>query len=867
MARSVLFFTIIAFLFSTSKGLPFPSPPQDKKAELERLIYYTTELEFQLALEKYVQELFIDYGMEKIPQEYFLIGLMRLVNKEVSRRLDNPKKARDAYIGDLEQMLEEIGVLKYRLRNSGINDLNRFVSDLENHITYTVNSKEINFKKKKIFEDALQMLYIAEEMIKLDQLQQPAQTTELNQKLNRSKQQLLTAFGNVPSSSGNITGVRHSIYDLFSEWKSLDQTNYGLRVADVKLARHNLLKTSGIDEILRMFNEELELAYNSFNDEYYDFAERLLGDIIETYPNYGIKNIDDVYFFRGESNFALGRLFHAEELYTELLNLFPATSYLTEVYGRLTSIYFSVNDYRKTLEFGRQYENVASPSNASYYDVQYMMAMANFQQGNYDNAIQQFSNIPRDHPYNNHAVYFRANAYVENMNYDQALVDYLDLINRKKISPSLQYRAYYKIGILEFERKNFFVAIEYLSQIPENTPRYDKILNALAWAHYELDRTRSQEEWLGFYYAKLYAQRILSDYYASPYRMEASSLLAYINQLESSPSDALKLYKDVYNSKVNKLQADEYLLERQKLSDLYYAAKELKSVALEKGDPEQYIRSQDLMEKLERQLIELDFAEASTVGIQAYSEVDAVYAQLEELRRLRYLALSRTDFETVARIDTLTINLASALDKFPTEALNQTSYVNLFDEYPASKLVAEQENISKVFQSNEQEIRKEIGHLDGDIRDLEGDIQRFKNSGNYGAVAELEQEQRELLELRKSYDELLTSIYLMDDSPESYTELNKWGDFGAFGIINVQFFQQKQIQDQMKDISLSLNKVNEDITHRKQLIEDKVKKIEAEIRLMTMKARVEERARQRAERERRFRESYFDTRTSEQQEE
>jgi len=71
----------------------------------------------------------------------------------------------------------------------------------------------------------------------------------------------------------------------------------------------------------------------------------------------------------------------------------------------------------------------------------------------------------------------------------------------------------------------------------------------------------------------------------------------------------------------------------------------------------------------------------------------------------------------------------------------------------------------------------------------------------------------------------------------------------------------------MKDISLSLNKVNEDITHRKQLIEDKVKKIEAEIRLMTMKARVEERARQRAERERRFRESYFDTRTSEQQEE
>jgi TolA-binding protein len=851
----------------TSKGLPFPSPSQDKKVELERLIYYTVELEFQLALEKYVQELFVDYGIDEIPQEYFLIGLMRLVNQEVSRRLDNPKKARNAYLADLEQMLEEIGVLKYRLGNSGINDLNRFVSELENHITYTVNSKEINFKKKKIFEDALQMLYIAEEMIKLDQLQQSTQTTEFNQKLIRSKQQLLTAFGEVSTSSGNVSGVRHSIYDLFSEWKKLDQTKYGLRIADVKLARQNLLKTSGIEEIMRMFNEELKLAYNAFNNEYYDFAERLLGDVIETYPIYGLKNIDDVYFYHGEANFALGRLFHAEELYTELLRLYPATSYLPDVYGRLTSIYFSVNDYPKTLEFGVQYENVASPSSSYYYDVQYMMAMANFLQGNYSNAVQQFSNIPRNHPYNNFAVYFRANANVENMNYDQAIVDYLDLINRKKILPSLQNRAYYKLGILEFERKNYFAALEYLSQIPENIPRYDKILNALAWAHYEYDRTKSQDEWLGFYYAKLYAQKVLSEYYASPYRMEASSLLAYINQLESNPSDALNLYKDAYNMKVNKLSADEYLIERKKLNDLYYTTEVLKNEALEKGDPEQYLRAHDLMEKLEKQIIELDLAEASVVGIQAYSEVDAVFSQLEELKRLRYLALSRTDFETVARIDTVTINLASALDKFPTEALNRTNYVNLFDEYPASKLVAEQESISEGFQGNRQEIRKEIGHIDTEILELEGDIGRYKNSNNYGAVAELEQEHRKLLELRKSYDELLSSIYLMDDSPESYTELNKWGDFGAFGIINVQFFQQQQIQNQMKDLSLSLNKVNEDITQRKQVIEDKVKKIEAEIRLMTMKARVEERTRQRAERERRFRESYFDTRTSEQEEE
>jgi len=45
--------------------------------------------------------------------------------------------------------------------------------------------------------------------------------------------------------------------------------------------------------------------------------------------------------------------------------------------------------------------------------------------------------------------------------------------------------------------------------------------------------------------------------------------------------------------------------------------------------------------------------------------------------------------------------------------------------------------------------------------------------------------------------------------------------------------------------------------------EDQLKKIEAEIRFMTMKARLEERQRLRAEREQSFRETYFDTRTTE----
>jgi len=84
-----------------------------------------------------------------------------------------------------------------------------------------------------------------------------------------------------------------------------------------------------------------------------------------------------------------------------------------------------------------------------------------------------------------------------------------------------------------------------------------------------------------------------------------------------------------------------------------------------------------------------------------------------------------------------------------------------------------------------------------------------------------------------------------------------------FLLDQLLYYHLLQMQNQISRIALSLDKVNTDLDYRKQIIEDKIKKIESEIRFMTMKARVEERTRLRAERERAFREGYFDTRTSE----
>ncbi|MEZ4761849.1 MAG: hypothetical protein R3C26_01190 [Calditrichia bacterium] len=76
-----------------------------------------------------------------------------------------------------------------------------------------------------------------------------------------------------------------------------------------------------------------------------------------------------------------------------------------------------------------------------------------------------------------------------------------------------------------------------------------------------------------FSQARAYANRLLAEYYASPYRMEATGLLAYINQIMEEPTTAISMYREMYQEKQNKRPIDEYLNEQEQLQALLLQAK------------------------------------------------------------------------------------------------------------------------------------------------------------------------------------------------------------------------------------------------------------------------------------------------------
>lgn len=859
MRRKFIF--IVSFLLICSvffSGLP--AQTSSDTTQLRKLIHYISELEFQAALTDYVSQLFVQYGMESLPRERFLISLMRLVNKEMRERITNPRAASEKYFEDLKRFLDELQQLKQRLRTAKISELDAFINELQARVKFTMRQEELDYKKKKVFEDALQLLYVAEETIKLDRTRDSA---NLNRKISSSKDRLLSAFGEVGDVKAEPLDVAPNIFNLFEEWRETDITQYNARLLDVKFARSNLIKSGSLENVSRMFNDQLRSAYTAFNYNNYDLADRLLEDLITTYQKVGVKDFEDVYFYQAESNFALRRFMRAQDLYKTLLQQYPNSVYLTRIYSRMVQIAHKWNEPDKVLDYYSRYQNVASTNEKDYFDIQFIAALTLYKQQDFNRAIDIFLSFPKDNPYYYLAQYLTGTAYAAAQNYELATEVFQQLALPKDAPLDIYSRSLYKLALINYEQGRYLTAIEYLSFIPETFSRYDKVLNALAWASFKFEQNRvTATEQPDYSQAKQFAHRLIDEYYASEHRMEAESLLAYIYQLEKKPSVALNMYQNVYQSKVKKKDVGEYLEERDELETLLDQARKMEEKAMRENAPRAYVKASDLANSLRDNIWEIDLAELSPVGSAVAQEINSILDQMEQLKAMKSRAEQEGNKPAVGRIDSTLTRLTAVLDLFPEKYLREMAAYNRFDAYPVSRKVAEYEFRSHKNKELRQNILAEVQTIDSRLATLRQWVQREELKGNYRAVVSLEHQINKLLEVRKDYDRLYTATF--DLTPGSrYQEFDKWGDFGAFGIIDVNFGQWNRLQDRLAEVSTLYNSIVDVLDQRREVVEDKLNKIEAEIRFMTMKARLEERKRQRAERERAFRETYFDQRTSE----
>jgi len=820
------------------------------------------EFLYKAELEKFVNKKAAELGKNSIPRERFLIQQMRMLNAEIRSRIKNTSDLRQRYFDNLESKLQEIKNFKSRINGNNAGSLRSFINELEARIEATIESGKIDYKRQKVFEDGIQLLYIAEEMVNLDPNAKIDSNPKISKGLQDSKQKFLTEFGteDKKSFSSSQNSEPPSIFNLFKEWQLTSTYKYEVRWTDVQIVKNKLLNSGTVAEYDRMLKRELENAATAFNYGYYNLADRSFEEILARYKN--VRNVDDIYFYRAESKFNLGQYQAARDLYLKLVETFPTSYYSVTAYSQLIAIAFHFDEYAQAENYYNEYDRLATPNDPTYYNTQLMSAHSAFNSGNYENVVNIISKIGIQSEYYFDAQLLLGKAYIGAENLAEAENVYKNILRIKGLEPEYRFDVLLKLAFINYENGVYNNVVTYLNQINKNYSNFDQVLLTYGWTHYLVELARPTVINRDFSMVVSYLTEMINDYPESDYQLEAKTLLGYVYQMQEKVQLALNQYNYVYQSRFTKEYSDRLIIERDSLKTKLKTTEILMEKALAKKNKAAFIKAKTVNANLEEVYKKISYTDISSTGVASKSEVGRVSAQIAELDKIYKVADERGDSKIKERAKNLRDRLVLVLNSFPYENTVSPLGINYFDEHQHARKesVIEDQN-AKVLAMRDKS-KEDRGKVREKMDDIDSDMNKARLNKDFKELIHLEIQRHKFEDLDTKLDYLESYAYALD-LQQSFIDLQKWSDFGGFGIANVNFAIKNLKNEKVSEYSDQINKINRILDSRKKLLEHKINLIEGEINLMTRQVRQQERLREREELKRKFEESYFDTHTTE----
>jgi len=387
------------------------------------------------------------------------------------------------------------------------------------------------------------------------------------------------------------------------------------------------------------------------------------------------------------------------------------------------------------------------------------------------------------------------------------------------------------------------------------------VLISYGWNYYKSELQKTADQPKDFSYAKRYLQLLLDVYVTSDYYLEAKSLLGYIYQLEEQTTSAIGEFDAVFRSRFTKEEADRNFVKRDSLENRLLNLESDRYSALNEDNVQSFYSSHNQYSAVQDSLLLTGYEDLTLARQAAESEVEKMEEQIKELDRLKKIAEEKNSIALLNRIESLQAQLKASI-KSASSAPDLEKTIG----YEASNSAARRESIvddqNRKIEQVRQEIQLQKQLLDNELLDISAAIDRARASKNYKNMVHLEVKQDQYEALRNRFDALATYIYDLDKE-SSPVNLQKWSDYSAFGIANVNYAVKQNKLNQRAFYMEQINKINQILNSRKTTVDFKINQIDGEISFMTRRVRREERLRERAELDRKFEESYFDTHTTE----
>lgn len=610
------------------------------------------------------------------------------------------------------------------------------------------------------------------------------------------------------SYSGSGKGYRFTFetQELYEQFLEYAQTENVAR--ELQRYKEILMTGASPDRLKSYFNDRVEVIMRYYNAGNFRVAILGLNELIADYSSV-YKSLDDLYFLRGEANFALRHYQAARADYHTVLKQYNGTSSFTNnaIY-RLLFINYVYGQNETLLEDWEKLKGLVNSQNSVYYDIQMLLAVIYHQREDYQKVISTLSGVPREYPGYMMSNYVLGNTYAITDDVDNALRFY-GRVERETVWPwdskalkQLKTSAILQLGYLNYlkgvnmikagefrveetvgarkvtitPQTYFDTGKSYFDQVEKTHPEYSSAVLAETW----IDLQQAD-----YNTALLKVENYISQVTNQELLYQAVFLEGYIRQ-RKNPSQT-ENSESSYNYVINGMIAHQFL------SDFY---KNRNVINRQRVNMEVYAESRNLPQASlgpVNTLIESLDATSQKLGLSSRLEfrkdnrllndqiLEDLTADIESLDKQKAIMRQRGLREMVTYADSAIAALKGIVDRAYAEPIGKD--IVLFAQH-APILLRSSENASK----DSYRMLRDVATLEVNrASDLETRVRSAVSSNKEPMKKDVISYMAEVIgDVKNRFNAVEVSFYEADFY-RSQTEIERWGDASAFGLTSLLF--------------------------------------------------------------------------------
>lgn len=353
-----------------------------------------------------------------------------------------------------------------------------------------------------------------------------------------------------------------SLLEAYLAYDKYDRDEYNHKYLKARLIKENLISTANPKQRLRMFNKDLSSTINTYSEGQYTEAVLKFDELIK---EYGFDDLDDIFFYRGESYFALNLGNIAIKDFERVLSspdIDPI--YHKTALNRLISLYGNLGDQEKFKEYWKYFQEAYSDNfDDEYWQVSELVGRYLMIAGDLTGARTLFDQIPQSNNLFIHSRLLAAQASLMQLDLDDAENRFNLLIlphyGKVQISQQVINEAKLKIGYVNFLRGQYDEAYSYFSQIRGDESLREVALISSAWTLYRLnvyDRAITT------------CNSFISQFPNSEYQYEAIALMGHCQEIIGQDTLAVDLFEEIMSAVDDRQDYRDFVYEKKQIAKI-----------------------------------------------------------------------------------------------------------------------------------------------------------------------------------------------------------------------------------------------------------------------------------------------------------